>query len=99
MNISQYKKLENELNEECKLKLYKLRNEYVDKYKKYNIGDYIFNVTGIVKVETISCKNSFDNIEIVYSGHRYKKWNGVLSRTNDKKISSMVESDIKNKLN
>lgn len=98
MNIAEYKKLENEINEEYKLKLHKLRNDYVDKNKKYNIGDYVFNVTGIIKVENVSYKISFNNIEVVYSGHRYKKWNGVLSRTNDNKISSMCESFIKNKL-
>lgn len=92
MNIEEYKKIENEINEECKLKLHKLRNEYVDKNKKFNIGNFVFNVTGIIKVEKVSYEIFFDGIEVVYSGYRYKKNNGELTRTNDNKISSMWES-------
>jgi len=93
MNIEEYKKLENEINEECKLKIHKLRNEYIEKNKKFNIGDFVFNVTGIIKVEKVSYEIFFDGIEIVYSGYRYKKNNDELSRTKDKKISSMWESN------
>ncbi len=92
MNIADYIKLENEINEEYKLKLHKLRKVYVDKNKKYNIGDFVFNVTGIIKVERISYEIFLNSIEIVYHGYRYKKNNNVLSRTKNKKISSMRES-------
>jgi hypothetical protein len=91
MNIEEYRKLENEINEECKLKIHKLRNEYIEKNKKFNIGDFVFNVTGIIKVERVSYKIFCDGI--VYSGYRYKKNNDELSRTKDKKISSMWESN------
>jgi len=93
MNIEEYKKTENKINEEYKLKLHKLRNEYVNKNKKYSISDFVFNVTGIIKVEKVSYEIFFNNIEIVYSGYRYKKNKKQLLRTKDKKISSMRESN------
>lgn len=92
MNIEVYRKFENEIIEESILKLHRLRNDYVEKNRKFNVGDFVFNVTGIIKVEKISYEIFFNNIEIVYSGYRYKKIKGKLSRTKDKKISSIWES-------
>lgn len=92
MNIVDYKKIENEICDSHKLELHKLRTEYVEKNKKFNIGDLVFNVTGIIKVDKISYEIFFDKIEIVYSGYRYKKVKNEISRTKDKKISSMWES-------
>jgi len=92
MNIEEYRKIKKEITEECNLKTHNLRTEYVEKNKKFNIGDFVFNVTGIIKVEKVSYEMSFDGIEIVYSGYRYKKNKGELLRTKDKKISSMWET-------
>lgn len=92
MDIEEYKKLESQINAEYILKLHNLRNDYINSNKKYNIGDYVFNVTGIIRVESVSYDLFFDSIEIVYSGYRYKKIKGVLSRTKDNKITSMRES-------
>ncbi len=98
--MSQYRKIENELLNDYKLKLHLLRAEYVEKNKLYNIGDFIYNVTGIIKVSKIGYEIKFrDNeIEIVYSGHRYKKAHGELSRTKDDVISRMLQSHIKSTL-
>ena len=92
MNIEDYKKIENKIGDSHKLELHKLRTEYIEKNKKFNIGNFVFNVTGIIKVDKVSYEIFFDNIEIVYSGYGYKKMKGELSRTKDKKISSMWES-------
>ncbi len=92
MNIEDYRNLENEIDEEHKLKLHRLRTEYVEKNRKLNVGDFVFNVTGIIKVNKVGYEIFFDNVEIVYSGYRYKNIKGELSRTKDKKISSMWES-------
>ena len=92
MDIEDYKKIENEIDDLHKLELNKLRTEYVEKNKKFNIGDFVFNVTGIIKVDKVSYEIFLGSIEIVYYGYRYKKVKGELSRTKDKKISSMWES-------
>lgn len=92
MNIENYKKIENEICNSHKLELHILRTEYVEKNKKFNVGDFVYNVTGIIKVDKINYEIFFDNIEIVYSGYRYKKVNNEILRTKDKKISSMWES-------
>ncbi|MCK9416807.1 hypothetical protein M0Q97_09140 [Candidatus Dojkabacteria bacterium] len=92
MNIENYKKIENEIYDSHKLELHKLRTEYVEKNKKFNVGDFVFNVTGIIKVDKVSYEIFFDNIDIVYSGYRYKKVKNEISRTKDKKISYMWES-------
>ena len=63
MNIEDYKKIENEICDSYKLELHKLRTEYVEKNKKFNIGDFVFNVTGIIKVDKVSYERFFDNIE------------------------------------
>ena len=92
MNIENYRKIENEINEEYKLKIHRLRNEYVESNKKFNIGDFVFNVTGIIKVDKIGHEKFFNNIEIVYTGYRYRKVKGEFIRTKGNKISSMYES-------
>ena len=76
MNKEEYKKLENEIYTTYKRKLHKLRNEYVEKNKKFNIGYEML----------------FDNIVIVYYGYRYRKVKNEIIRTKDKLISSLRES-------
>ena len=93
MTIDEYKKRECEINEEYINKLHLLRMDYVNENKKFDIGDFVYNVTGIIKVERITYEMFSDNIEITYIGHRYKKNKGKLSRTKEKNTSSMWESD------
>jgi hypothetical protein len=45
MNIEDYKKIETQICDSHKLELHKLRAEYVKRNKKFNIGDFVFNVT------------------------------------------------------
>jgi hypothetical protein len=89
MTNTEYYNQYKELIDEHQFKLHRLRCEYVETNKKFNVGDFIGNVTGIIKVEKISYVMFFNNVEIVYSGYRYKKVNGILSRTKDKKICIM----------
>ena len=92
MNLEEYKKIEKEINDSHKLELHRLRTDYVEKNKKFNVGDFVFNVTGIIKIDKVGYAIFWDDIEIAYSGYRYKKVKGVLSRTKDNKISAMWQS-------
>lgn len=69
--------------------LHKLRLDYINRIAEFNVGDFIGNVTGIIKVEHIGYNMIFDKPEIVYYGYRYKKNKGVLSRTKDKNIATL----------
>lgn len=93
MNKEDYRKREDDLYTQYKTELHKLRTEYVENNKKFNIGDFVFNVTGIIKVERIGYVMFFDNTEIVYYGYRYRKVKGENLRTKDKVISSLSESN------
>ena len=92
MNKEDYSKREHELYTQYKTELHKLRTEYVEKNKKFNVGDFVFNVTGIIKVERIGYELFFDNTDIVYYGYKYRKIKGEILRTKDKQISSLTES-------
>lgn len=92
MNISEYRRIEHEINDECKLKLHMLRKDNVESNRKFNVGDYVFNVTGIIKVEKIGYDIFLDNIEIIYYGYKYKNIKGELTRTKNNKLISMFES-------
>lgn len=91
MTREEYLKIENEIYAEHNLKLHRLRTEYVEQNKKFNVGDFVYNVTGIIKVSKISYSLSRNYIYIVYLGYRFKKIKGVLSRTKDKNICRMME--------
>lgn len=94
MNIIEYRKMENKIYEEYRQKLHKLRTDYVENNKKFNIGDFIGNVTGIIKVERIGYRIFMEDesIEIIYYGYRYKKFKGNLCRTKNNNISHLWES-------
>lgn len=92
MNKEDYTKREHELYTQYKTELHKLRTEYVEKNKKFNVGDFVFNVTGIIKVEHIGYVLFFDNVQIIYYGYRYRKVKGEILRTKDNQISSLNES-------
>ena len=78
-------------------KIHQLRRVYTQQNKKYNIGDFLFNVTGIIKVERVGYEIFMDEIYIVYYGYRYKEQQSKLSRTLDNKISSLREDLIRGK--
>ena len=93
MNIDEYKNFEDEMLERHRFELHKLRSEYVATNKKFRIGDFVYNVTGIIRVESVSYKMFLGNIEIQYHGFRYKKQNGAVSRTKDRLIATLLESN------
>ena len=92
MNKEDYIKREHKLYTQYKTELHKLRTEYVEKNKKFNVGDFVFNVTGIIKVERIGYELFFANTEIVYYGYKYRKLKAEVIRTKDNQILSLSES-------
>jgi len=92
MNIDEYKELEDELLSKHRFELHKLRSDYVANNKKYSIGDFVYNVTGIIRVDSVGYRLFLGGIEIVYTGYRYKKQNGQISRTKDKLMATLWES-------
>lgn len=78
-----------EIELECKEKKHNLREKFVQDNAEFKVGDFIYNVTGIIKINKIGYEIFKDYPEIVYYGYRYKKQKGVLSRTKDNKISSL----------
>lgn len=69
-----------------------LCDEWIQKNAAFKIGDYIGNVTGIIKVEKITSELFRGEILIHYHGYRYKQVKGVLSRTKDNNISKLTYS-------
>lgn len=92
MTHKEYKDKFNDIRYDYHNKVHHLRKEFVKKNAKYKIGDFIQNVTGIIKVETISYEIVKDEIYIAYFGKKYKKRNGVLTRTNDWETYKLVNS-------
>lgn len=92
MTKEEYKTEERNLRTLFELDLHKLKQEYVESNKKFKVGDFVGNVTGIIKVEYISYTDFSDDIEITYIGYRYRKEKGVLYRTKDKKLHNFWES-------
>lgn len=92
MTKKEYKHREEDIKFMYELNLHKLREEYVNINKKYKHGDFVGNVTGIIKVEYITYTIFNDDIEITYIGYRYKKIKGVLYRTKVKKLCELWET-------
>jgi len=68
------------------------RLQYVLNNAKFKVGDFIRNVTGIIKVDRIDYDMMRGEPQIIYYGKRYKKLHGKLLRTKDKKESSLREN-------
>ena len=89
MDAKEYNKKLSEIELEYEQKLHNLREKFVQDNAEFKIGDFIYNVTGIIKVDKIGYQIFRDFPEIVYYGYRYKKNKGVISRTKDNDISSL----------
>jgi len=89
MNKDDLRRFEKIILEDYQTKVHKLRLLYAEENAEFEVGDFIKNVTGIIKVERISYKLFRDSIEIVYKGYRYWPHHGKLKRTKDKKISEL----------
>lgn len=92
MSISEYIKLENSLKTEYEYNLHMLRLDYVEQNKKYSVGQFLYNSTGIIKVNYANYTILNNQLEIVYFGYKYKKIKNQLVRTKDIKICGMCES-------
>lgn len=92
------KKEESRLLEEFESAVHNIRLKFVKENAEFKVGDFIRNVTGIIKVDEIAYEVFMDTIEIVYKGLRYWPYNGELKRTKDKKISSLTYELTKVKL-
>jgi hypothetical protein len=94
MNIDEYKSKVLDLEAKYNIALHKLNQSYVEENAEFKKGDFIYNVTGIIKVEKISYDIMFGVPEVIYYGYRYKKHKGEILRTKDKKLSKL-RSNIK----
>lgn len=86
-NIKQLREVETILREDCEDSIRTLRTEYANDKSTFKVGDFIGNVTGIIKVDSIDLSPDY---VITYTGLRYKKVKGVLSRTKDNKPSTLI---------
>ena len=89
MKESEYNILSANLTLEYDSKLRNLREEYISKKAEFKVGDFIYNVTGIIKINKIGYDLFRGVPEIIYYGYRYKKVKGKVLRTKDKRISDL----------
>ena len=92
---SVYIRREAEIQLEYEKNLHKLRTDFVEENAEFKIGNFIGNVTGIIKIKDIGYEMIGNIPEIVYYGFRYKKNKGVISRTKDKKLSHLRNYSLK----
>ena len=95
MNKSDYVKEYMLITQTYEHSLHELRMRFVEENADFKIGDFIGNVTGIIKVERIGYNMMGSVPTIIYHGYRYKKVKGVLSRTKDKNISHLLNYNLK----
>jgi len=72
-----------------------LLDEYAIENHLYQVGEFIGNVTGIIKVESYWATYRRGLVEIHYEGHRYKRTPEGLVRTKDKSKTDFLESLVK----
>lgn len=94
MKLEEYREAAQELRDTYFSDLHELKMQYVKDNCKFEVGDFVGNVTGIIKVERISYTDDMKDIEITYFGKRYKKVHGKLLRTKYSNISKMIEKHI-----
>ena len=92
-SLEQLYEIEQILLKEYNDSMYPLRQQFAIDNARFNVGDFVFNVTGIIKVDKIGfrligCTSS--SLEITYTGLRYKKEGDILSRTKDEKPSTLI---------
>ena len=68
----------------AKEEIHTIRNKYVTENAIYKKGQFIKNITGIIKIDTIKYQVFFNHTEIVYCGNKYKMIKGILTRTQHK---------------
>ena len=78
---------------EAKNMIHEARKEFVEANKRFDVGDFVFNVTGIIKIDTISYQTFLGVTQVRYVGKRYRKAKGVLIRTKYKYSDSFTDGD------
>ena len=91
MKFDDYIKAEGEIRKECNLKLYWLKRDYLQANRKFNDGEFVYCILGIIKIEKAVLENFLNVLEIGYSGYRYRKVNGKLFRTKNKELATFWE--------
>lgn len=72
-----------------------LLHEYAIENHLYQVGEFIGNVTGIIKVESYWATYTRGLVEIHYEGYRYKKSPEGLVRTKDESKKIFIEPFVK----
>jgi hypothetical protein len=75
---------------EANLNIHTLRTNYAKENAKYKKGDFIKNVTGIIKIDSIGYNTLHNTTDITYTGYPYKMIKGILTRTKDTKKRTLV---------
>ncbi len=86
------------LNEKFQKDVQCLKEILIKQHCEFEIGDFVRNVTGIIKIDAISFVFNNGNPEFLYHGFRY--WNnneGFLERTKDMNKSVLRDNVTKHK--
>jgi len=99
MDLKEYIKRETILKDKLEKDLDKLRTKYIESNAEFKVGDFIYNVTGIIKVEKVDLwiwdrDGHTKDIEVEYWGYKYRKSNGVLYKTKNynKELSKLGDN-------
>jgi len=71
MTITQLKERELEIQKRCTLLIESLHQEFIEENAKFKVGDFVRNVTGIIKIESIRYDQYSDG-GITYCGFKYR---------------------------
>lgn len=70
MTVAQLKARELEIQKSCTLLIESLHQEFIEENAKFKVGDFVRNVTGIIKIESIRYDQYSDG-GITYCGFKY----------------------------
>jgi len=83
-----------QVKEDYDKKIEIVKKQYVTDNAEFKTGDFVGNVTGIIKVESIHCLHKFD-MQIVYSGIRYHKSKGFLIKNRELVHADYLQSYVR----
>lgn len=96
MTYDEYDEELNTLVAQYHEKIKNLKDRYKDANAKFKVGDFVGNVTGIIKVDKVSAIGGTKRPpSIVYKGKAYKRRGGLLFRTQSNRVREMHEEDLK----
>jgi hypothetical protein len=97
MTAQELQTIETEAYELLNYTLHNARTLYTKNNAKFNIGEYIRSVNGIIKVEEIRYQNDMGTTRTEYCGYKYYYKNKQLIRT--KKQEQICITDYNNIIN